>query len=101
MRAAATVGRLMPSPMKRMILRALGAPDARACAAAAPARNHQAAVSPSGRAIAGTTISAAGAAPVAPVGAGVLAQAASVTIKAGVKARCMGGKAVANAPVSP
>src|SRR4249919_956157 len=56
MRAAATVGRLMPSPRKRMTLRAWPAIAPLPAARAAPARYHQAAVSPSGWATVGTSM---------------------------------------------
>ena len=78
------------------MLRARGGPERRACAAAAPARNHQAAVSPCGCVIAGTAMLAAASAAGPPVlrgGAGVLAQAVRLASRAKLNTRCMGGGA--------
>src|SRR5690242_9008204 len=80
MRAAATVVRLMPSPRNRIRFFAFALPAPCACALAAPARNHQAAVSPAGRWIDGTSICACAGAVLLPVGAGdVVAQPANNT----------------------
>jgi hypothetical protein len=54
MRAAATVVRLMPSPRKMITFFARPCIAPRAAACDAPSRNHHAAVSPPGWAIAGT-----------------------------------------------
>src|SRR5690606_25616691 len=78
MRAAATVVRLMPSPTNRITLRARPAIAPRLAAWAAPSRNHQAAVSPAGRSMAGTSTCRLAVGPAAlSRGCGVLTQPVS------------------------
>src|SRR5690606_40163934 len=78
MRAAATVGRLMPSPTNRMTFLAFPLSAPRAAACDAPLRNHHSAVWPSGRWTSGTATAGCGAVAAMVAGAvGMAAQAPS------------------------
>src|SRR5690606_22348720 len=96
MRAAATVGRLMPSPTNRITLRAVPCMAPLAAAWAAPWRNHQEALSPSGWRMSGTpTATPAAAGVAAGVGAGagrlVVAHAAAERVTVAASAHLANG----------
>src|SRR5687768_6650542 len=89
MRAAATVVRLMPSPRNTMMFFARPRIAPRSAACAAPSRNHQAGVSPSGCVIVGTSTWSVLAAEMGSGEAGEVAQALHRVARQAIDSRRM------------